>query len=260
MKSIEKHILEIEKQDDFSQALKIFEKAILDFGYSNYFFSNMCTQSAPSLFTVKFFKTNYPDNWVKTYLDNKYSFHDPIALAVMANHAPFYWSKLIASAPELLTDKSMDVMQHASKHGIVDGMGMSYFYNQGNLYTLTLSKNSAIKDYDNSSLAHMYLLGAKLVEVFEKKNKELSKTIHLTTQEQKIVTLGAVGKTDGEIAQIMEISVNTIRYHWKNIFEKFDCYSRVLAIIQAMNRGFVRPGILEITTESGSSETYKKAI
>ncbi len=258
--NIEKHITNIETAPNFKLALNHFAQAINDLGYENYFFSNMNTQISPVKFTVRQYETNYPKAWTDIYMGGQYFFHDPIAIAVMAHTTPFYWSQYMANYKKPFTDEALKIMQHAADFNILDGMGMSYLRNQGNLYTLTISKGSLIESYDSDILANIYLLGAKLVESHDKFNVEKPTPIALTRQEQKIVTFGAMGKTDGEIGQLMHISVNTVRYHWKNIFEKLNSYTRVFAIIQAMNLGFVDLDIVEIPTDNGSIEEHHRNI
>ena len=82
----------------------------------------------------------------------------------------------------------------------------------------------------------------------------------LSPREQEVISMAAMGKTDAEIATIAGISTNTVRYHWKNIFSKMDSYSRVFAIIRALNLGYVNTQRFELPTSSGSGETYQKSV
>lgn len=242
---------------NFQDALDIYTDWLSNHGYNNYFFSNMDTNASPAVFKVKDFHTNYDKKWISTYIENGYSFHDPVAIRVMTNRTPFYWGEV--ANPETLSPESMQVMKEASTYGICDGVGMSYLRNQGNLYTLTISKDQPIENYDPVFLSAAYFLGSFLVESYESYN-HTQDNVTLTDQERRIIAIAAIGKTDSEIAQLLDISVNTVRYHWKNMFEKLNSYSRVFAIIQAMNRGLIDMSVVEVTTKNGSSETMHKAI
>lgn len=254
------YILDIKNALTFDKALSILNDALQEFGYSHYCFSNMSTNNSPAIFKLNDLWTSYPKEWTQTYEDKPYIFSDPIAIRLMANKEPFYWSQMIAISGKTLSDESKVMMNHAQQYGICDGMGFSYLHNQGNLHTLCVSKGDIIQDYDPIILSQFYLLGALLVEKYEGLKYNQTKKIILSEKEKLIVTWGAVGKTDNEIGQLMDISVNTVRYHWKNIFEKLESYSRVFAIIQAMNLGFIDTQVFEITTESGSSETYHRNV
>ena len=39
-------------------------------------------------------------------------------------------------------------------------------------------------------------------------------------REEEILLWASEGKSDEDIADILTINVNTVRFHWKNIFEK----------------------------------------
>lgn len=69
---------------------------------------------------------------------------------------------------------------------------------------------------------------------FEKevKDKKLKEEMCLTEREIDVLQLIARGFTNSEIANKLFISVNTVKYHTKNIFEKLNASNRVEAILK----------------------------
>ncbi len=65
--------------------------------------------------------------------------------------------------------------------------------------------------------------------------------IELSPREYEILNWAAEGKTDPEIAVLVNLSVATVRYHWKNIFEKIEVYSRVYAVSRAVQSQLITP-------------------
>lgn len=57
----------------------------------------------------------------------------------------------------------------------------------------------------------------------------------LTKIQIDIISLMAVGRSNTEIAYFMEVSVNTVKYHIKNIFKKLNVTSRAEAITKAFD-------------------------
>ena len=239
-------------------AFVILNRLCANLGFEYYMFTQIGTQDSPSSFKVKLYETNYPDEWMAVYFKNAYLYCDPVAQRLLLNESPFFWSQYISQLD--LSDDSKKMMAHAKEFNLSDGVGCSYLKNQGQLYTLTLSSNKTLDTSDTTLMADVYLIGAYLVDLYQKEKQEIHEYQALTQKEKNIVTYGAAGKTDAEIALIAGISINTVRYHWKNIFSKMDSYSRVFAIIRALNLGYVEPHTFEITTNSGSSEIYRKAI
>jgi DNA-binding NarL/FixJ family response regulator len=61
----------------------------------------------------------------------------------------------------------------------------------------------------------------------------------LTTRENEVLALAAKGFSYGEIAQILDLSVNTVASYTKNIYEKLAVRSRSEAIYEASRLGLI---------------------
>ena len=58
-------------------------------------------------------------------------------------------------------------------------------------------------------------------------------TNQLTTRERDVLLLVRLGKSNKEIARDLDVSVNTVKTHLKNLFHKLEVHNRVQAIIQS---------------------------
>ena len=68
--------------------------------------------------------------------------------------------------------------------------------------------------------------------------------VRLSAREKEILSWAAEGKTDDEISQILTISSNTVRFHWKNIFEKLDANGRIYAVTKAIRLDLISPALI----------------
>ena len=207
---------------------------------------------------IHYHKTTYPSAWMQIYRERRYLYVDPVAKRVMSNDTPFFWSEYVSQIDP--SEESLGMMATAMQYGLMDGIGCSYLKNQGQLYTFAVSTDRQFEQYDETLLAQIHLAGAYLVDCHQREVVTPEDIVPLTGREREVVSMAAMGKTDSEIAQLTGISINTVRYHWKNIFDKTNSYSRVFAIIRALNLGFIDPHIFEITTNSGSVTRYKKKV
>ncbi len=64
--------------------------------------------------------------------------------------------------------------------------------------------------------------------------------IALTPRETEVLSLIATGLTNGEIAQRIGRTEETVKVHVKNILRKLDAQDRTEAVTQAVRRGFIR--------------------
>ncbi len=62
---------------------------------------------------------------------------------------------------------------------------------------------------------------------------------HLTRREIQCLKWAAAGKTDAEIAQIVEISTPTVRFHMRNAAEKLEVTGRSQAVHRASTLGYI---------------------
>jgi len=65
-------------------------------------------------------------------------------------------------------------------------------------------------------------------------NKEKQKKAKLTSRERECLKWVAMGKSDWEIGEILGISKNTVHFHVENAKEKFETFSRVQAVTEAL--------------------------
>ena len=63
----------------------------------------------------------------------------------------------------------------------------------------------------------------------------------MSRREHDVLSWGAEGKTDEEISVILSITVNTVRFHWKNIFRKLAANGRTYAITKALRQQIISP-------------------
>ena len=245
----------LDKATSFDDALEVVRHNLKSLGFNHYIFSLMDVNASPVTFRMTYFDSNYPEEWQKEYFENNYIFQDPVAMKIMANEEPFFWHSII-------NQENYDhntVIEHARPYDIVDGVGCSFLKTGGQLYALTFASSQELND-NYEQLADMYLLASRIVTAYERCYEQNAETITVSSQEERILSLATIGKTDAEIATLMGLSVNTIRYHWKNIFKKLNSYSRIFAIVKAMNAGLININQFERTTEDGSVQKYKKIV
>lgn len=68
---------------------------------------------------------------------------------------------------------------------------------------------------------------------------------HLTERERQVLVLVARGRSNGEIADQLFVSLATVKTHVNRVFAKLRLSSRVQAVVWAYETGLVSPGVTE---------------
>jgi DNA-binding NarL/FixJ family response regulator len=81
-------------------------------------------------------------------------------------------------------------------------------------------------------------IGSGLKYVTEEEDDEVSR---LTSRERQVLQLIAQGKSNKEIAQLLELSVNTVSVHRANLMEKMNIHRTAELVLFAIRKGLVAP-------------------
>lgn len=90
-------------------------------------------------------------------------------------------------------------------------------------------------DAIHSVLAGKRILGKDVPEFYQYLQKEDTTTIKLTPSEQRTLNLLAYGNSRSEVSNIMGISLNSVNFHCKNLYKKFN-KSKLVSIIDEARR------------------------
>lgn len=94
----------------------------------------------------------------------------------------------------------------------------------------------SLKELYNGGSPMSANIARKLVNIFQKNDKPLPEVESLTLRENEMLRLLAKGLLYKEIADKMNISVNTVKQHIHNIYEKLHVQNRTEAINKAMGK------------------------
>jgi DNA-binding NarL/FixJ family response regulator len=79
-------------------------------------------------------------------------------------------------------------------------------------------------------------IARKIVNHFQQKESPASDLSQLTTREQEILSLLSKGFLYKEIADQLQISLNTVRVHLQNVYEKLHVHSRTQAVMKFLGK------------------------
>lgn len=180
---------------------------------------------------------NYPVVWQARYREAGFLAVDPTVAQGRRSRAPIVWNEhLFARAPELL--------EEAKGFGLKVGWAQSSLDLNGVIGMLTLARTG--EPLQTSELqakqprmqwlvqiAHQ-IIGSRYVHQFQ--NASIPQ---LTPREIEILKWYADGKTAPDIGNILNISVDTVKFHTKNSVAKLGVPNKTAAVVRAVMLGLL---------------------
>ena len=240
MQDLSQYIELINDSNTPEEAFERYCSIMNKFGYDRVVYSLMTDHPSMELPRQHGLVSSYPQDWISHYNEAGYMDHDPVAKELLKTLKPFFWNDLLKSKD--IAPSSARVMNEAEESGVCDGIAYSMPSNYGEVTAFGLAKTGKEKSTKNDylTLASLHLISVYFHETFRDMHKSENK-IDLSEREQEILQWASDGKSDDVIADILNISVNTVRFHWKNIFTKLNAYGRVFAVTKALRLGLIQP-------------------
>lgn len=180
---------------------------------------------------------NFPEAWQARYIQQNYQHIDPSVAHCRQKRVPVVWTDELFSPAAALWEE-------AQAFGLRFGWARSIFDVSGVGGMLTLARDvgplsateleaKGIKMGWLASMAHM-ALSRFLVPKYAVRPQ-----VALTAREIEVMKWSADGKTSGEIASILVLSENTIKFHTKNAIAKLQMPNKTAAVVRAAMLGLL---------------------
>jgi DNA-binding CsgD family transcriptional regulator len=238
MNNLEQYIEQINSSQTPEQAFDRFCSIMRAHGYDRIAYSLVTDHPSLGLPKQHGLATSYPEDWMKYYREKSYMAIDPVTKRVLDSRKPFFWSD-VTDNPDLFAP-SKQLMNEAEDAGVSDGIGISLCGQSGELVGVGLARNAPSKGNDYQFLAGAYLLSVYFHETYRDMLTE-PHDVEISSRESEILCWAAEGKTDEDISMLLNISKNTVRFHWKRIFAKLEANGRQYAITKAIRMRLITP-------------------
>jgi DNA-binding CsgD family transcriptional regulator len=236
MKRIEDYISLLDTAKSTQEIFDRFSQVMHNYGYDKVSYG--CATDCPSLGLQKRHGhiSNFDAGWLKHYAENSLSEIDPVHVHALKKRTPAYWSKCEQNAPT----NAIQLMRNAADVGLKSGVIIPLSEGLREVSMVSLARNEKPEEETYETLAAVNLLSGYFYQGYKSFLKK-PVPVELSSREYEVLNWAAGGKTDAEIAVIVNISAPTVRYHWNNIFKKLDAYNRVYAVSKAVQMNLVTP-------------------
>jgi DNA-binding CsgD family transcriptional regulator len=222
------------------ELFEMYKKAMADLGFDRLIFSLMAEHLSIHRPAGHGIMLNYPPDWMNFYIEKNFQVTDPVRHKLFVTPAVFSWHSLVESGR--LTKRQVDTLEMGREAGLKDGIGIPLRGPRGAIAGIGAASTAGGVELDKNSLSHAQLLSQQFYTVYlslESAPENLP-LIVLSDREQEVLTWTALGKTRGEIGEIMCLSEHTIDTYVRRILRKLDANSIILAAFKALHMGLIQ--------------------
>lgn len=179
---------------------------------------------------------SYPERWLDHYEAQNYAAVDPSILRGLRSTEMMLWN-------DALFDNSPKLWQEAREWGLCVGATLPIRSHDHSLRVLSVARSQ--EHISPAESVEIQLRLRCLLELVTLRLTDLGHSEHahesvcLSLREREILQWTADGKSSGEIALILAISVNTVNFHLKAIQKKFGAANKTLAAAYAAALGLL---------------------
>jgi DNA-binding CsgD family transcriptional regulator len=227
---------------------RLLERVIAhECGYDRVIFSLMSDHTSLRLSAGHGIMRNYPDDWMKHYIEHGYEHLDPVRRFGFRHVGPFIWDQLplvmdLSPRQQLCLNMGREAGLHNGAaiclRGILGenaGIGGASSSNQGKLSDKDLKHRLSLLNV----ISHQFYV---VFCALHKRRADFPESqVELTVRELQIIRLMAAAKSDGVISDILSISPSAVNFHARSILRKFGVSNRITAVMKAVHSGIVGP-------------------
>lgn len=190
------------------------------------------------------FRTSYPDAWINRYMALRYFEVDPVATLALKTIRPFYWGQgrflRGFKKPQRL------VFDEAREFRITYGLSIPVRGTDGELSVFTVVSSDKRHLHDVTRGAHSRIFAAafdthdRVLQDMAERQGGAEGTVTLSIRERECLAWTLEGKTAGEIATILNLSVSTVNHHASSASRKLGSLNKHHAAVKALRNGLIQ--------------------
>lgn len=220
----------LDQQDDIPSLIAKFQDLITKFGMVYFMVGN---PSQPGVSRDdRLLATTWPQEWLDHWSSQKYLYVDPVVRQLLSSREPVRWSPT-----EGANDKTgARILEEASEFRMPAGFAVPVYDREGSVIAVSMAtEHYELGRADELSLHLASIYFHTKLENLRARSTLPPRSSRLTPRERECLIWVAAGKTDWEIAQILNIAEQTVHEYVQNALIKLNATTRAQAVAIAIH-------------------------
>ena len=186
-------------------------------------------------------RENFPDNWVKKYIEEHWSDIDPVIAQARREARPFHWFEV--SDKMKLTTAQSEFLDELKEAGLTDGLAVPIFGPEGTMAYFGLGVVNDTLELSDEKEVEIQFACQQVHNRYIELTQEMpdDKPVKLSPRETQILKLAATGLSNNYIADRLGISENTVDTMMRRTFKKLNVKNRISAVLRGAGSGLILP-------------------
>lgn len=192
---------------------------------------------APNSANTTVIAEGYSKEWLALYDRSDFRAKDPIPRLTLQLGELLTWKDAIATAPD--RPEHQEYFAAMREFGLVHGFGLPLFGPRGRNAFASFDFGKPLSEVDEGALEVVRIVpqaGHQRVCVLIDRARDVPE---LTEREEQVLSWVAKGKSFSVIAEILELSPDTVKTYTKRLYAKLGTNDRVGAVVKALQLGLV---------------------
>ena len=172
-----------------------------------------------------------PKGFYETYRDGDLAKSDPVVCHCRLSSDPVDWARF--------GTKRCAVMGRARDHGMRSGFTVPIHAARGYAACFSVSGMDEIDARTKPAIQLIAMYAGERARA--SRSKRPMRPGPLSPREAEVLTWAAIGKSNADTAEILNISVRTVTAHMVNAMDKLGAANKTQAVVNAMQNGFIAP-------------------
>lgn len=234
---------DVESQEELA---RLFFDTLGLFGYDRVNYCLLTDHTSLDLKAQFCLLSNFPEDFVDHYTEQGYERHDPILRRLFQTGEPFAWEQMLESPNVPMMGKK--VLHEAREARLLKGLVVPLFGPNLEMALIGFASSAGDAELDKRTFSHLRVLANQFHITYSSlimRDTEPINYVGLTAREEEILLWSAQGKSMTDIANILSMSDDNVKYHLKKIYRKLNVSYRIQAVMKALSLGLINPGDLK---------------